>query len=310
MLRLRSSYIISLLLSLAGLLVAIPSGAQELNCRVTIQTPTIQVTKRDLLVSLEQFIIEFMNNRRWTNLNVTPPEKIDCSLTITLNTFDQATGAMSGTFQVTAFRPVYNTSFTSTTLNYLDNSVAFEYNSGSQQIYQEGIYTTELTALLSYYAYLIIGYDADSYSAYGGDPYFAKLVSIVNGAQSGSGPGWTSGKSNDRNRFSISYELTNEQYKPAREALYLYYRAGLDHMSEDNEKGIASIMKSLETLKEMRRRFPNAALSRLFFDSHYLELIDLFAPAEGETKCTARDLLMSIDMAHANRYSDKISGCN
>jgi len=295
--------------SLFSFLFAGQLSAQELNCKVQILNPQIQLTNKDILINLQGSIIDFLNTKRWTNETYTPAEKIECNILITLTVADQNSGQLSGSIQVSASRPVYGTSYISNSFLILDKNFNINYQASQQLIYTEGVYNNELTTLLAFYAYTIIGYDADTYTEYGGTPYFQKAMNIVNSAQSSGADGWNALEKNERNRYHIAFDLNNEQYRPIRKALYIYYRKGLDLMAEDNVKGLQAVVESVQLLKDSRRQFPNVAINKIFFESKWLEIIDLFTQADPEIRCKARTLLMETDIVNANRYGDRIPAC-
>lgn len=278
--------------------------AQEFNCQVGVSAPTITMTNKDIFKNMEQQIREFINNRHWTNDNFASNERIDCSISIIISGVSGS--SYSGTIQVTSSRPVYGTNYTTTLFNCLDKNFNVNYIQFQPFDYSENMYTSELTAVLSYYAYIMLGYDYDSFSKYGGSLYFQKAQTIVNQAQSSNVMGWGSQEKDDHNRYYLANELTDDRFKPFHEAIYTYHRLGLDIMAQDNSKGLGNILNSLQEINDLRQTFTSAYTIKLFFLGKSNELIDLFASASSDKKSTARDLLKSLDPLNSDKYNDKL----
>ena len=213
--------------------------AQELNCNITINSDQIEGSSKETFEALKQSVTEFMNTNRWTNLTYTPIEKIDCNILIIVKAVNNGEFVCEATIQ--ASRPVYNTTYTTTVLNMRDKAFNFKYQAYDQLLYQQNVFQTNLTAMLAYYAYLILGMDADSYQRLGGTPYFQQCENIVSAAQTasdlteGEASGWQFSRSgggfkSSSGRYVIVNELMDEAFKPYRNFFYEYHRMGLDEM--------------------------------------------------------------------------------
>lgn len=287
-----------------ALLATLTLKAQELNCTVSVISPTVQMTNKDIFKAMETSIREFMNNRKWTTDNFSNNERIDCNMLINITGVNG--NDFTGTIQVNASRPAYGTNYNSPTFNFIDKNFSVTYVQFQPMEYQEGTYVNELTAVLSYYAYIILGYDYDSFSKMGGSMYFQKANAIVNAAQTSSVTGWSAMDKNDRNRYFLVNELLDERYRSYREAMYTYHRLGLDNMAEDNELGLNKILECLTALETMRKTYPSSFLLQVFFETKANELMDLFSQAPTEQKTKARDILTTIDVINAQKYTDKL----
>ena len=281
--------------------------AQEFNCQVGVSAPTIQMADKTIFKNMESQIRDFMNTRHWTGDNFTSNERIDCSISIIISSSSGPSGPnFSGTMQIVSSRPVYGTNYTTTLFNCLDKNFNINYIQFQPFEYSENTYTSEITAILAYYAYVMLGYDYDSFSKYGGSLYFQKAQNIVNGAQSSGVMGWGSLEKDDHNRYFLANELTDDRFKPLHEAIYTYHRLGLDIMAQDNSKGLGNILNSLQQISELRQNFTNAYTIKLFFLGKSNELIDIFASASSDKKSTARDLLKTLDPLNSEKYNDKL----
>jgi len=281
-------------------------SAQEFNCQVGVSAPTVQMTDKTIFKNMEQQIREFMNTRHWTNDIFASNERIDCSISIIISSGSAGSPNFSGTMQIVSSRPVYGTNYTTTLFNCLDRNFNISYIQFQPFEYSENTYTSEITAILAYYAYIMLGYDYDSFSKYGGTLYFQKAQNIVNGAQSSNVMGWGSLEKDDHNRYFLANELTDDRFKPFREAIYTYHRMGLDMMAQDNSKGLGNILNSLQEMSDLKQNFTNSYALKLFFLGKTNELIDLFASASSDKKTTARDLLKSLDPLNSEKYNDKL----
>ena len=220
-----------LLLPFILTILAQSSGsAQELRCNVQILSNQIQGTNKQIYKTLQQDIYEFMNNRIWTNQKFENNERIECKILINL---DKHTGdEFSGSMTVSSRRPVYNSSYNTTMFQYKDNDIQFRYLENQPLEFDINSFKSNLTSILAYYAYIIIGLDFDSFSPMGGTPYYNKAQQIVSNAQNARGKGWKAFESR-RNRYWLVENILNNEYGPVREFLYQYHRKGLDQMHDD-----------------------------------------------------------------------------
>jgi len=285
----------------------IVAAAQELNCSVQV---LLQLQKgsaqqessadKKILQTLQQSIFEFMNNRKWTNDVIQQDERIECSVVISV-TDKGAADEFRGTIQVQARRPVYKASYNSLVLNVLDKNFAFKYIEYQPLEFSESTYLTNLTSVLAYYAYIIIGTDYDSFSMEGGSPYFQKAQTIVSNAQSTNESGWKSFEDNN-NRYWIVENIQNFTFKPMRECMYKYHRLGFDAMADDLAAGRAAVLQSLLLLKKVHEIKPSSYSMQLFFLAKADEIVNLFSLAEPAERTKVMELLNEVDPANSAKY--------
>ena len=282
----------------------VSAGAQELNCTVTINSDQIEGSNKQVYETLKQGIEEYMNQNRWTNMTFAEAEKIECSMLIVVK---QVLGnSYSCEMTLQSRRPVYGTTYTTPLLNFKDNAFNFTYQEFDRIEWQQNQFTTNLTAMLAYYCYLIIGHDMDSYQRLGGTPCFRMCEEIVNACQSASmegseQKGWLAFDSN-RNRYALINNLQDEAFKKYRNFYYEYHRLGLDEMSGNVTTGRARIAEGLPVLKEAYRARPATYVINTFLDAKADELVDIFRKGTDKEKKEVYDLLIDIDPTRQNTY--------
>lgn len=276
--------------------------AQELNCSVQVLSPQFQNSAdKKIFETLQQSIFEFMNNRKWTNDVFQQDERIECSVVLTISEKPSA-DVFKGSIQVQARRPVYKSSYNSLIVNILDKTLSFKYVEYQPLEYVENTFTSNLTSMLAYYAYIIIGTDYDTYALEGGTPFFQKAQTIVANAQNSADLGWKSSEE-DRNRYWIVENILNASYNPLRECMYKYHRMGFDVMSEDLVSGRAAVLSSLELLKKVYETKPGNYSLTLFFLAKSDEIVNLFSLAEPAEKTKLLALVNEIDPANTVKYN-------
>jgi hypothetical protein len=283
--------------------------AQELNCTVSIVSPQIQQTPtiKSTLTTLQNSIREFMNTRSWTGELYQANEKIECQILITISSYDVPNNQFSGTIQVSSSRPIYGSTYSVGLLNVLDKGFSFKYIEFQPLDYIEGTYSNDLTSVLGFYAYVIIGVDYDSYIDNGGTAFLAKASSIVNSAQTSNIIGWKSGEKVTNNRYNLIYELTDENKgKAFRHAMYTYHRMGFDMLAEDVEKGRETMAGSLAGLEEIYKNNPFSYLLQIFFFTKKDELIAAFSQATTSQKTKVSALCQEMDPGNATKYAEKL----
>lgn len=287
------------------LLITFFSQAQEFICQVQVTSPQVEGTDKKVFQTLQQAIYDFINNRKWSNYNFKPEERIECSMMINIDSRSVSSDQFSGKMTLILKRPVYKTSYNTTLLNYIDNDFKFTYVEYQPLDYADNSYSSNLTALLAYYVYVMLGYDADSFSPFGGTPYFEKAKSIVNLAQSQAKQtetkGWQ-GFESTRNRFWLVENLMNSSYSSYREGIYQYHRLGLDQMSENVEIGRSAINDCLENVRKAYRERPNLYIVQLFVDAKRDELVNVYSQAAQLDKSNAVNILKEIDPANSSKY--------
>ena len=281
-----------------------PLYAQEINCSVTVNSDAIEGSNKQVFETLKQAIEEYMNQNRWTNMTYAEKEKIECSMLLVVKAYQDNMFACEMTLQ--SRRPVYGTSYTTPLLNFKDNSFNFTYQEFDRIEYQQNQFTTNLTAMLAYYCYLIIGHDQDSFQRLGGTPFFQACEEIVNACQSASMDqtelkGWLAFDSN-RNRYALINNLLDEAFKKYRNYYYEYHRLGLDEMSGNVANGRARIAEGIPVLKEAYRARPATYVINTFLDAKADELADIFAKGTDKEKKSVYEILMDIDPTRQQTY--------
>ncbi len=293
-----------IIILLVAVSIALASEAQELKCTVTINSDQIQGSNKEVFNTLRSSIEDFVNNTKWTNLTFQDKERIECSMMLVVKSMEN--NIMSCEFTCQSRRPVYGTSYSTPVLNFQDKTFSFAYQEFDRIDFQQSTFTSNLTALVAYYCYLIIGYDMDSFSRLGGTPYFQVCEQIVTSAQSASldeseAKGWKAFDSN-RNRYALINNLIDEAFKPYRMFFYEYHRLGLDEMINNVANARARIANGLPVLKEANRARPATYVVTTFLDSKNDELVNIFAGGTAEEKKKVYDLLVDIDPTRMSIY--------
>jgi hypothetical protein len=288
----------SILVSLV--LIAALSNAQELNCNVTVNTAQIQSSDKKIYTTLQNSIYEFMNNTRWTNDQFTNAERIECSIQITINE-RVGNDDFKASIQVQSRRPVFKTSYYSPMININDESFQFRYIEFQTIEFNESGTNPSLSAVLAYYAYLIIGLDYDSFSPMGGSIYFQKTQNIVANMQNSPDRGWRAFEST-RNRYWMSENLNNPIFKPIRMFYYDYHRKALDVMADKNEDAIGIIADAIESLKPMHNDKPGSYLAQTVFFTKADEIVNIFSGAFPDVKPRVLNTLNELDPANGTKY--------
>ncbi len=280
------------------------ASAQEINCTVTINSDQIEGSNKQVYETMKSAIEEYMNQNRWTNMTFAEHEKIECSMMIIVKSVAENMYTCEMTLQ--SRRPVYGTTYTTPLLNFVDKNFNFTYQEYDRIEYQQNTFTTNLTAMLAYYCYLIIGHDLDSYQRLGGTPAFTACEEIVNACQSASmeqteQKGWLAFDSN-RNRYALINNLLDEAFKKYRNYYYEYHRLGLDEMSGNVTNGRARIAEGMPVLKEAYRARPATYVINTFLDAKADELVDIFKKGTAKEKKDVYELLIDIDPTRQTTY--------
>lgn len=281
-------------------IVTQPVHAQELNARVQILSPQVQNTNKRVLDVLEKTVSDFLNRTSWSDRTVASQERIDCSFVITINSWDGSSNFQAQA-QIISTRPVYNTSYQSPVLSLADDNFDFSYDEGQMMDYSDQQYMGNLTSLLAYYAYIIIGMDADTFSPSAGTPFFRQAQTIVNNAQNTGFEGWRSMEGNN-NRFWLANNLLDRRYQPLRDFLYGFYLNGLDRMIEDEMLARKAILSLLPKLKDVDRLAQGAMFNQVFFTAKSDELVGVLSGMPPQEKMEAFNILSSVDPANTTKY--------
>jgi hypothetical protein len=282
------------------------SYAQELNCNVQINSSQVQGSDKSVFDAMQTRIAEFMNAQKWTNNVYKNLERIEC--TIMINVTEQvSTNEFRGTIQVQSRRPIFNTSYFSTTLNHIDKEFDFKFNEFDPLEYSENNFIANLTSVLAFYANIIIALDYDSFSNMGGTRYFQKAQAIVSSAQGAPQSGWKAFEG-ERNRYWFAENLLNQNFKLLRTCFYEYHRLGYDVMSNNVIGGRAAVLKSLTLLEQVYDRKPGNFQLQVFFNAKSNEIVDLFSEALTKEKTQLMNLLNKIDATNLSKYESITKG--
>lgn len=254
---------------------AVPLQAQELDARVTINHEKVQGTNTSIFESLETNLTQFINDRQWTNQQYQRNERISCSFGITVNSYNESENRLDCTLMVQSTRPVYNASYTTTVFSQNDRDFSFTYQEFDQLDFRPDVVDNELTAVIAYYVYLIIGMDMDTMAPLGGTEVLQTALTITNNAQSLISKGWKAFE-DSRNRYALITDLLDGGMEPFRQMQYKYYREGLDIMAENADRGRAAITEAVGLLKQARENKSMSAWPQLFSEYKRDEIVNIY----------------------------------
>lgn len=295
-----------ILLLVAGVL-ALAAQAQELKVKVTMNTPKLQTADPAVFQTLRQAIEEFMNNQKWTNDVFEETERIQMNIVITISK-ELSANSFEAEFSCQSIRPVYNSNYETAMFKHQDKDVVFSYEQFQPLDYSETTYLNNLTSVLAYYAYIVIGMDYDSFSPKGGEPYFQAAWDIVNRIPptvSANVPGWRSTE-NNRNRYWLVENLLHPKMRPFRQMLYDYHRQGLDTMHDDVAVSRAIMTQALESLEGVNRTYPNSMIMQVFANTKSDEIIEIFKGGASTEKSTVSRVMERVDPTRASEYRQGI----
>jgi hypothetical protein len=295
------------------LLISIPvlNYGQELKCNVQIVSQQIQGTNKQVFQTMQTAVYEFMNNMVWTKHVYSIDERIECNLMFNI-TEQLSADEFKGTLQIQSRRPVFNTNYNTVMFNYMDNDIHFRYVEFEPLEFDETQHLSNLTSILAFYAYIILGLDYDSFSFEGGTPYFQKADNIVNNAQNASEIGWKSFESTShRNRYWLVNDILDEKYAPIREFIYRYHRLGLDIMDSKVVEGRAIVAETVVSLQKVYRQKPDPFMQilKVILDAKADEFVNIFSESFTEEKNRVVTILQEIDPTNKSKY-DKILSSN
>ncbi len=294
-------YFIMLLLALLSTITAVADDeATELNCEVEVNSEKVTNGSKDIFNELKQAVTDYMNTTKWTNATFGTNEKIYCKLMFTISSWDDATGLMKGDLQIQSTRPVFNSSYTTTLINFKDTKVDFIYNTGQQLVYSELNMEDNLTAILNFWAYMIIALDFDSFELNGGTPYYERAAEVVRLAQSSGESGWKAFEDNN-NRSAVLSAFNDKQTAPIRQMLYDYHRMGLDQMVVTVDKGRSAITHTLENLAKIYDVAPLSVCLTMFKNAKLDELINIYSKANMTEKENVYEMLYQVYPSETNR---------
>lgn len=292
-------FILSLL---AVALAPLVTRGQELNCSVEINSSKIEGTDKSPFEELQEAITEYVNTRKWTNTQFAVNEKIECRLFFTISKYEDE--KFTGDLQVQLSRPVYNSTYTTPLLNFKDTKIEFTHRRGESLDYNDSMWENNLTGIINYYVYLFLALDFDSFSPLGGQPYFDKVATIVQMAQSSGETGWRAFE-DTKNRSAVLSSYTDAATSGIRDLMYTYHRKGLDEMVTSPDKGRAAITESLQQIKKIHASSPMSVALSIFKDTKLDELVNVYSGAPESERTDVYNLLKDIYPTETERL-DKI----
>lgn len=284
---------------------ALSVSAQELNCSVTINADKIQGTNKQVFETLQNAVTDYFNTTVFTNSKYASNERIECRFFLTVTSYQDNT--FTGDIQVQSLRPVYNSSYTSTLINFKDSKVEFSYAENEPLVFSENNMESQLTAILNFYAYLILAVDSDSFAPRGGDPYFDRLAQIVQMAQSSGESGWKAFE-DTKNRSAVLASFTDASTSAIRDMMYAYHRQGLDNMAVSVDKGRAAVTKSLSVIEAVYKAAPMSVALSMFKDAKLDELTNIYSQAPAQEREAVYKLLEPIYPTEQKRLGELKKG--
>ena len=288
--------------------LSIGGFAQELNCQISVSSSQVQGSNTQVYETMRKALYEFVNNTKWTEHVFREEERIDC--TFRFNIQDRISDdEFRGTLTVQARRPVYNSSYTTTMLNYMDNDIHFRYVEFESLEFNEQTHTSNLVAIIAYYVNIILGLDYDSFSPEGGTLFFQKAEAIVNNAQNAQQSGWKAFEGTS-NRYWLTENLLNDKFSEMRSLYYRYHRLGLDRMSGVVDEGRADIAEAILELRSPYRENPTAMIWQVFFSAKVDEISNIFSQAFPDERSRIVTVLKEISPSNSSKWDqiNKSSG--
>ncbi|MEY8848710.1 DUF4835 family protein [Psychroserpens sp. XS_ASV72] len=278
---------------------SLQSHAQELNCDVIVNAQLTGNENVQIFKTLERQLKEFINSTSWTNKSFKPQERINCSMVINVNDYNNDN--FQATIQVQSSRPVYGSTYSTPVYNYNDKDFNFQYLEFQNMVYNQNQFESNLISVLAFHVYMILGMDADTFTFKGGDEYYAQAQVILNYSRQGNYKGWKL-EDGQQSRFILIDNILSDTYKEFRSVLYDYHRNGLDQMHSDTKEGKLAIAQSLSGLLAMNNRRPNSYLLRVFFDAKAEEIEDIFSGGPTVNISDLVSTLTRIAPMHASKW--------
>ncbi|MFT4832118.1 MAG: hypothetical protein ACI815_001770 [Psychroserpens sp.] len=290
-----------LLLAICCSLLSISLYAQELNCTITINSDQVGQTNQQIFRTLERSLNDFVNKSKWTNKVYKERERVNARMFITVSEYES--NRFKASIQLQSSRPVFNTSYESPVFNYKDNQFNFEYIEFQPLVYNENVFDSNLVGVVSYYVYLMLGLDADTFALEGGNDFYRKAQNIVTQAQGSSFSGWSQ-SSSERTRFELVDNLLSNTFREYRIAMYNYHRKGLDILADNNSTGKQVIAGTMRLMETMVKRRPNAFLIQTFFDAKSEEIKDIFSDGPKMDIVQLKETLTRIAPFYSNTWNE------
>ncbi|QWX82547.1 DUF4835 family protein [Cellulophaga sp. HaHaR_3_176] len=291
----------SLLILLLVVIFPFCVSAQELNAIITINSDQVGQTNQQVFKTLERSLNDFVNKTKWTNRNYKENEKVNVRMFITVSEYQN--DSFKASIQLQSSRPVFNTSYESPVFNYKDNQFDFNYTEFQPLVYSENVFESNLVSVIAYYAYIMLGIDADTFELNGGTDFYRKAQNIVTQAQGTSAAGWSQ-NSSDRTRFELVDNLLSNTFKEYRVTMYNYHRKGLDILADNNSTGKQVISGSMRLIETLVKRRPNAFLVQTFFDAKSEEIQNVFSDGPKVDIVQLKETLNRIAPFYSSTWSE------
>ncbi|WP_318345389.1 type IX secretion system protein PorD [Flagellimonas baculiformis] len=289
------------LLSLFLLFISLSLSAQELNCVVTVNSDQVGQTNQQIFKTLERSLNDFVNKTKWTNRVYRENERVNARMFITVTQYES--DRFEANIQIQSSRPVFNTSYESPVFNYKDDAFNFQYQEFQPLVYNPNSFDSNLVAVISYYVYLVLGLDADTFSLEGGDEFYRRAQNIVTQAQSSSYSGWSQ-ETGQRTRFELVDNLLSNSFREYRIAMYNYHRKGLDILADNNSTGKQIVAGSLRLFETLVQRRPNAFLIQTFFDAKSEEIQNIFSDGPTVDIVKLKETLNKVAPFYSNTWNE------
>jgi hypothetical protein len=280
--------------------ISLSIKAQELNCTITVNSDQVSQTNQQIFQTLERSLNDFVNKNKWTNRVYKENERVNAQMFITIT--DYESDRFKGNIQIQSSRPVYNTSYESPIFNYKDNQFNFQYIEFQPLVFNENVFESNLVGVVSYYIYIMLGLDADTFSLEGGTDHFRKAQNIVTQAQGKGFKDW--GQSSDRSRFELVDNLLSNTFREYRVAMYNYHRKGMDIMGDNNSTGKQVVAGTMKLFETMIKRRPNAFLIQTFFDAKSEEIQNIFSDGPKVDIVKLKETLNNIAPLYSSTWND------
>ncbi len=293
-----------LVLSLSLVLfVSLGLIAQEFQFNVSVNTPQLKRTDPQVFKDLENAITDFLNTQKWTDDVYEPEERIQGNIQINIKE-ELSQNEFTAELQIQASRPVFGGSYNTVLLSHADKNLVFTYEQFQPLQYTQNAFNDNLTSILSFYAYTILGIDYDSYSPFGGEQYYQTandIISTIPSGLTGKYKGWRSSDGN-RNRYWVIESTLSPRARNYRQAMYDYHRLGLDMMHSDQETAKSIILQAIEQIGTVNKAYPQAMIIQMFANAKAAEIVEIFKEGSSQQKTKIRQLMSKMDAANANKY--------
>ncbi|MBP5759571.1 MAG: DUF4835 family protein [Bacteroidales bacterium] len=292
----------TLLLAIMALALAFPLRAQEFRCSVSVNAQQVQTNEKKVFETMKQAIEEFVNNRKWTNVEFEPYEKLECNISLIISEQTSLTD-FGGQLSVQLRRPVYNSNYTTGIMNFVEPDFQFSFNESQPLEFDPNTFYSNLSMTLGYYLYVMLGITFDSYGLQGGEPFFEVAQTIVQTSNKSGYRGWKT-TDGQKARYWWMENHTNPNYATLRQAYYYYHRMGLDMMTKDQTEARKNIIQALQLVQQTNKKRTNLLCVQMFMDVKIPEIVNIFTPAPQEEKKQVYDLVRQISPINLNKMKD------